>query len=189
MFKDKWCEIQKEMIDNKLYRGTKATPAEEKSTPAVQKPLSELFKPASGTWECKMCYIRNSSDATVCVACKTANPSAPKPAAPATTTAPVGYDLMSKFKPAAGSWECQTCYIRNKGDVLQCVSCTTPKPGADVSKTADSALGGTGMYYTLILEPLKVIFFFLQLLQSLLESHLLVVHHSLLLVFLKIPAM
>lgn len=47
-------------------------------------PLSELFKPETGSWECKDCYTRNSADKTCCLCC-----SAPKP----------GHKVTQKEKP------------------------------------------------------------------------------------------
>ncbi|KAK0080119.1 hypothetical protein PV325_000425 [Microctonus aethiopoides] len=38
-----------------------------------QKPLSELFKPQADSWECKMCYIRNTNANDCCVACNSPN--------------------------------------------------------------------------------------------------------------------
>ena len=39
-------------------------------------------------------------------------------------------DLKTQFQPAKGSWECETCLIRNTEQAVQCVACQTPKPGA-----------------------------------------------------------
>ena len=36
---------------------------------------------------------------------------------------------LAQFKPKAGSWECQGCFCRNNGDVIQCPACQTAKPG------------------------------------------------------------
>jgi hypothetical protein len=36
--------------------------------------------------------------------------------------------LFAKFKPAAGSWECEVCLVQNKSDDNKCVACQTPKP-------------------------------------------------------------
>ena len=38
-------------------------------------------------------------------------------------------NLMDKFKPKAGSWECPGCFIRQPGDCIQCPACGTAKPG------------------------------------------------------------
>ena len=54
---------------------------------------------------------------------KAAEPSkASEPAAPPA-------NLMDKFKPKAGSWECPGCFIRQPGDCIQCPACGTAKPG------------------------------------------------------------
>jgi Ran GTPase-activating protein 1 len=46
--------------------------------------------------------------------------------AAASTSTPSGFD---KFKPKPGSWECQGCFLRQAGDVIQCPACQTAKPG------------------------------------------------------------
>nr|CAD7394595.1 unnamed protein product [Timema cristinae] len=47
--------------------------------PVDTRPLSELFKPKSGSWECKQCYVRNSDEsAATCIACYSPNPNAPE---------------------------------------------------------------------------------------------------------------
>lgn len=54
-------------------------------------------------------------------------------------------DLASLFKPKAGSWSCNGCYVNNGGDVLKCPCCGTLKPGVkseDVKTTPAS--GGFG---------------------------------------------
>ncbi|XP_067013935.2 E3 SUMO-protein ligase RanBP2 [Anabrus simplex] len=53
-----------------------------KQSNASLKPLSEMFKPSAGTWECKTCYIRNGSHTITCAACTT-----PKPGHEATVAA------------------------------------------------------------------------------------------------------
>ena len=50
-------------------------------------------------------------------------------------------DLFAKFKAEEGSWECDTCMVRNGSDKLVCAACTTPKPGAQTSQMP--ANGGT----------------------------------------------
>ena len=71
----------------------------------------------------------------------TASPAA-KPAPvekPAANAEPA--NLMDKFKPKAGSWECQACFIRNASDVIQCPACNAAKPGheEEVKKKAEAA--------------------------------------------------
>ena len=43
-------------------------------------------------------------------------------------------DLLAKFKAQEGTWECDTCMVRNGSDRLVCAACTTPKPGAQTSQ-------------------------------------------------------
>ncbi|XP_064486566.1 nuclear pore complex protein Nup153-like [Ornithodoros turicata] len=51
----------------------------------------------------------------------------------------------SRFKPAASSWECDTCLVRNKADATKCVACETPKPGAGpAAKPFATATPATG---------------------------------------------
>lgn len=45
-----------------------------------------------------------------------------------------------KFKPKAGSWTCEACYISNKSDVLYCVACDSPKDNTVPKKEAKSIL-------------------------------------------------
>lgn len=67
-------------------------------------------------------------------------------------------NLMDKFKPKAGSWECTTCYVPNSASDMTCVACSNPKPGTKspvssatvqptfsfgIKKPATSAPGGT----------------------------------------------
>lgn len=62
---------------------TPSSGAVPKSDPSIT-PLSELFKPKIGSWECKGCYERNDSNKTLCLCC-----SAPKP----------GHKVTQKEKP------------------------------------------------------------------------------------------
>ncbi|XP_051162746.1 E3 SUMO-protein ligase RanBP2-like [Leptopilina boulardi] len=78
--------------------------------------LSTLFKPSAGSWECKMCYIRNNADKTTCIACDT----------PAIEKKDSKDSLSNLFKPAADSWECKMCYVRNNADQTKCVACNSP---------------------------------------------------------------
>lgn len=48
------------------------------------------------------------------------------------TTQEVKRNPFAKLKPAEGNWECPTCMISNKSDVLKCVACAELKPGSAV---------------------------------------------------------
>ena len=47
-------------------------------------------------------------------------------------------DLLAKFKAEEGSWECDTCMVRNGSDKLVCAACTSPKPGIKDSQEKKS---------------------------------------------------
>ena len=57
--------------------------------------------------------------------------------------------LAAMFKPKAGSWECEGCFVRNDASVTKCPSCSTLKPGAEpeqsdqVSSTSSSSAAST----------------------------------------------
>lgn len=107
-------------------------------------PLSELFKPSAGSWECSGCFVRNNADVTVCPACSTPKPGHDKPALAQSST-PFSFGIMPTtetvsnttnytpltelFKPSVGSWECNGCLVRNNADITVCPACSTPKPG------------------------------------------------------------
>ena len=43
-------------------------------------------------------------------------------------------DLLTKFKAAEGSWECDSCMVRNDSDKVECAACGGLKPGAEPSQ-------------------------------------------------------
>eukprot|EP00105_Crassostrea_gigas_P005465 XP_011419085.1 PREDICTED: nuclear pore complex protein Nup50-like isoform X2 [Crassostrea gigas] len=126
--------------------------SEKKSAPALgsketQPSLSTLFKPAPGSWTCGTCMIQNKGDVSKCVACQTSKPGAgasnsqTTSAAPALGSKETQPSLSTLFKPAPGSWTCDTCMIQNKGDVSKCVACQTSKPGAGASNSQATSAG------------------------------------------------
>lgn len=125
------------MVDDKLIRGNQT--GEAKSVPTVPKPLSEMFKPQSGSWECSQCYTRNLVDNAECLACQ-----GPKPgqAVAVPTKSASKSSLSEMFKPATGSWECSECYVRNNSNQAVCMSCQNPNPKSSTppSATATEAL-------------------------------------------------
>lgn len=116
----------------------------------------DKFKPKSGSWNCKNCYITNESKDNHCIACETPkNSSVPakkdseqtfsfggvspsnqpgfvfgqaKP-----TAAPVS-GFGDAFKPKSGSWQCDTCYVSNDASKTHCVSCESPKDATVAKK-------------------------------------------------------
>lgn len=94
--------------------------------------LADKFKPEAGSWECSTCLVRNKADKTKCEACQTSKPSSSGASDSVTATSTDNEVLMfgDKFKPAEGSWECDTCMVQNTSTSSNCVACQTKKPGA-----------------------------------------------------------
>ena len=109
--------------------------------------LASKFVIKEGEWECSACLVRNYASDTKCTCCETAKP-AEKVASPKATAAaklatqtPVSKNsLAEQFRMKTGQWECDTCLVKNNEDSVFCVSCETPKPGANVqSQTVSSS--------------------------------------------------
>ncbi|XP_019920394.3 nuclear pore complex protein Nup50 isoform X4 [Magallana gigas] len=64
-----------------------------------------------------------------------------KKSAPALGSKETQPSLSTLFKPAPGSWTCDTCMIQNKGDISKCVACQTSKPGAGASNSQTTSAG------------------------------------------------
>lgn len=121
------------------FQGLKTTT----TTDATQKPLSELFKPAPGSWECQDCYTRNDKSSDACKACQGPSPTAtckpvtqPAPSKnkpvfsfgiPQVNATPASQSAYEKSKPAVGSWECKQCYVINAQSKQYCDACDGPK--------------------------------------------------------------
>uniref|UniRef100_H3CUV8 Nuclear pore complex protein Nup153 n=1 Tax=Tetraodon nigroviridis TaxID=99883 RepID=H3CUV8_TETNG len=105
--------------------------------------FGDLFKAVPG-WNCDVCLVQNKPSDTKCVCCMTPQPesssSAPSDGKPpaassagpessssTSTTTTAGFAAV--FTKPAGSWDCDTCLVRNKSDAVKCVACETAKPG------------------------------------------------------------
>ncbi|XP_014473686.1 PREDICTED: E3 SUMO-protein ligase RanBP2-like [Dinoponera quadriceps] len=114
-----------------------------------QLPLSELFKPPSGSWECNGCYTRNNASSVKCAACEAPSPSAAgnktSGFSAAANSQPAKPPLSELFKPPAGSWSCPGCYIVNSGANIYCVACDQPKDPSQPPKPQQNVfrLGGS----------------------------------------------
>nr|XP_012149245.1 PREDICTED: E3 SUMO-protein ligase RanBP2-like isoform X1 [Megachile rotundata] len=86
-----------------------------------QPSLSEMFKPAAGSWECEACYTRNSATDMKCLACEAPRPSASDKAGISTTSS-----FPQVSKPVDSSWKCK-CSNVNAADKNYCVICDAPK--------------------------------------------------------------
>ncbi|KAK3769928.1 hypothetical protein RRG08_048139 [Elysia crispata] len=91
-------KLEKTPSKDEKSSGQKTKPASSKEeTAKAQQPLSELFKPKPGSWECDVCMIRNNGDVDQCPACGNMKPGVKSSAAAATS----GQSLSFGAKPAA----------------------------------------------------------------------------------------
>ncbi|XP_072460025.1 nuclear pore complex protein Nup153 [Notamacropus eugenii] len=107
--------------------------------------FGETFK-AGTTWQCDTCLVQNKGIDNKCVACQAAKVP-PKDTAKQTGTMTLSnsvrptlptagtFGFGDKFKPAVGTWDCDTCLVQNKPEATKCVACETPKPGTGVKQT------------------------------------------------------
>ncbi|XP_037650789.1 nuclear pore complex protein Nup153 isoform X3 [Sebastes umbrosus] len=108
--------------------------------------FGNVFKAPPG-WSCEVCLVQNKPSDTKCVCCMAPQPNSSssksmdsKPSTAtsvglessstnttSTTTSTAGFGTM--FSKPAGTWDCDTCLVRNKPDAVKCVACETAKPG------------------------------------------------------------
>ncbi|XP_050644009.1 nuclear pore complex protein Nup153 isoform X4 [Macaca thibetana thibetana] len=99
---------------------------------------------AGSSWQCDTCLLQNKVTDNKCVACQAAKLSprdtakqtgieTPNKSGKTTLSAP-GTGFGDKFKPVIGTWDCDTCLVQNKPEVIKCVACETPKPGTGVKR-------------------------------------------------------
>ncbi|XP_059049050.1 E3 SUMO-protein ligase RanBP2 [Achroia grisella] len=150
----------------------KGSTSENNSIPPINSTWGETFKPKPGTWECKLCLIRNEANSECCNACNTpkdpttkqtgvklSSDNAPKfkfgiftqtnATAQAETvipesTTPVSSGWGDKFKPKEGTWECKGCFIRNEASNENCIACNNPKNPESITKQEPKSIFGLG---------------------------------------------
>uniref|UniRef100_U3B4E1 Nuclear pore complex protein Nup153 n=1 Tax=Callithrix jacchus TaxID=9483 RepID=U3B4E1_CALJA len=99
---------------------------------------------AGSSWQCDTCLLQNKVTDNKCIACQAAKLS-PRDTAKQTgietpnksgktTLSASGTGFGDKFKPVIGTWDCDTCLVQNKPEVVKCVACETPKPGTGVKR-------------------------------------------------------
>ncbi|XP_066547534.1 nuclear pore complex protein Nup153 [Amia ocellicauda] len=102
--------------------------------------FGDQLKPAAGSWQCDACLLQNKATSeSKCLACGAAKPNKDSyhGNSRTSTTEPLP-SFVYKFKPVAGSWECDTCLVQNKPEAVKCVACETPKPGTGVKSALTS---------------------------------------------------
>ncbi|XP_016011344.2 nuclear pore complex protein Nup153 isoform X1 [Rousettus aegyptiacus] len=98
---------------------------------------------AGSSWQCDNCLLQNKNTDNKCIACQ--GTKLPKDNAKQTgigtpsksgkpTISASGTGFGDKFKPAVGTWDCDTCLVQNKPEAIKCVACETPKPGTGVKR-------------------------------------------------------
>ncbi|XP_055988361.1 nuclear pore complex protein Nup153 isoform X2 [Sorex fumeus] len=95
-------------------------------------------------WQCHVCLVQNKVTDSKCSACQATKLPSRDTAkqsgigAPSKNGKPVlsasGTGFGDKFKPAVGTWDCDTCLVQNKPEAIKCVACETPKPGTGVKR-------------------------------------------------------
>ncbi|XP_040404077.1 nuclear pore complex protein Nup153 isoform X10 [Cygnus olor] len=95
--------------------------------------FGDKFKKPKGSWDCGICLVSNKTEDNKCVACQSEKPEGPTPVTSSSASAfsaPSGEFLdLDKFKKPEGSWDCETCLVRNKAEATKCVACESAKPG------------------------------------------------------------
>ncbi|XP_029801520.1 nuclear pore complex protein Nup153 isoform X2 [Suricata suricatta] len=100
--------------------------------------------PSGPSWQCGTCLLQNKATDDKCVACQAAKVPAKDAAKQSgigtpsrsdkSTLSTSGTGFGDKFKPAVGTWDCDTCLVQNKPEAIKCVACETPKPGTGVKR-------------------------------------------------------
>lgn len=115
---------------------TSPPPVEKKSS-TEPKGWGDKFKPPSGSWTCKECFVTNlDPNSTKCMACETPKekPAPKEKPMEAKPPEPVKNDWGDFLKKKQGDWSCPTCMCSNKESDNICPACQEPKPGAKVEK-------------------------------------------------------
>ncbi|XP_069469699.1 nuclear pore complex protein Nup153 [Ambystoma mexicanum] len=133
--------------------------------------FGEISKPDITLWKCDSCHVQNTTTENKCKACSTAKrpfvdiakQTVISTSSSNTTSTPViTSDFGDKFKPIAGSWDCDTCLVQNKPEATKCVACETPKPGTGVkpaltlptNTTSTSAVSALPINFPPVTAPL-----------------------------------
>lgn len=98
-----------------------------KSKPVPDDCFGSQFRLSTNQWECTTCCVRNKQSDVKCVACSALKPGSNVDVMQQTIKSQ-NYDLMEKFKPAEGSWECHGCLLRNVANIITCPCCNASKP-------------------------------------------------------------
>lgn len=99
-----------------------------KTKPVPDDCFGSQFRLSTNQWKCTTCCVRNKQSDVKCVACSALKPGSSNTDVMQQTIKFQNYDVMEKFKPAEGSWECHGCLLRNAANVITCPCCNAYKP-------------------------------------------------------------
>uniref|UniRef100_A0A673J9S9 Nuclear pore complex protein Nup153 n=1 Tax=Sinocyclocheilus rhinocerous TaxID=307959 RepID=A0A673J9S9_9TELE len=105
------------------------------STSSAPLGFGDKFRLPAGSWSCGTCLLQNKSSDKKCVACLAPQPNTDFSSKSESKPTEAPASISSLFAPPAGSWDCDTCLVRNKPDVVKCVACDTAKPGTGVKSS------------------------------------------------------
>lgn len=109
----------------KMKDDSKALKEEENAAKqSGQTGFGDKFKSKPGSWYCEGCYTNNLERFLKCACCEQPRPQASE--SPIISSQPTS-GWGDKFKPKAGSWECNACLIRNDANIDYCTACNSPK--------------------------------------------------------------
>ncbi|KAL8584614.1 hypothetical protein ACOMHN_002343 [Nucella lapillus] len=143
------CMVRNGLEINKCLACQSPKPGQQSKEPPFSKDsgssdsLFARFAPPAGSWECESCMVRNKPVDSKCAACQTPRPGAASSSGKSSSSG--GDSLFAKFAPPSGSWECESCMVRNKLDDSKCVACQTPRPGA-ASSSSGKPPGGDSLF-------------------------------------------
>ncbi|XP_046734727.1 nuclear pore complex protein Nup153-like [Diprion similis] len=152
------CKASKSV--SKGDKTTENTPASSSLTDTQSKPVTtdcfgSQFKTSASHWECSNCATSNKQTDVKCTLCATSRSESIKAPTIGSTSSlvpePVKSDLMEKFKPPEGSWECPGCMLRNRSSVETCPCCNASKPGS--LKVSPKRVSANSGFLTAILNP------------------------------------
>lgn len=142
------CLVSNKSTDTKCVacqasKPSTGNPAPKRLDP-IDNDLVKKFAPPADSWSRETGVLSNDSSKSKCVAWETPKTGTKQPLLPSNTLVNVDSDLMKKFAPSKGEWDCDTCLVQNKSTERSCVACQSPIPGGgNTAKTTAVAFGVT----------------------------------------------
>lgn len=112
----------------------------QKIKPLISNSFGDQFKPASNSWECQMCMVRNKEADQKCLACQS-----PRITVPVKSLEKAKEKVNDEgFKEiiqqqTLAKWECGMCMLKNDNAADKCACCESARPGV-VKKLEEKSL-------------------------------------------------